>query len=238
MKKIVFVLFLFISVIRGVSASTCSAEQKAELIQKVSMLNINYEEFLVEYIEENPEPPFVEPLDLSYYIFKINILNMTNDFKILVKNDVNSDIIEVSYSDTNTGKFEIDQFDQSEVVNYTFEIYGSDSGDCSDEIIAVRYLVIPKYNPFYLYNDCSIYPDLEVCQVYTTIPNISQEDFSSAISKYKIDLLEQEDEENNVFSFMSNNYVRVILFIVCTCGLIFICLLLFKKMKGFNYEKK
>lgn len=236
MKKI-FILFILLLSPVMVSASTCSASDKASLLTLSSVVSINYEEMTGYYTEdelgdvEGYDEENTDELDWSYNYFNINLLNLTEDFYAVITNNVNDTKLTVNYSDTSDKIYTFMHETLSEVTSYTIKIYASSNTNCEDTVLTTLYLVVPKYNRFSTLGLCTGNEDAAVCQKYTTVTTYTESYvLEKLISGSTVEESEDlEENENSVFEFFESNYVYVLY--VIAGGIIIGVLVVFIKRK-------
>ncbi len=223
MKKILALFLLLIVPISVNAQSACNYEEQANLTDGINLIKINYNEMEEVAADGNYLPPegvandpdLFEDYEYLITYFEIEITNMTEDYYIIVRNDVNDETFRINYSDTNNGAYSFEERDISKVHRYTFEIYSSDLTPCKDEVFGVEYETTPRYNYNSEYSVCETYPDEAICEKYTTLPEMSEEDFFERIEVLNEetgnDDAEKEPEET---SFVSEYLVYIILGIV------------------------
>ncbi len=218
MKKILFLLTLLVLPL-SVNGASCSTTEKASLITKANLLNFNYVEEEGYYTGE--EVGYPETLDeedyadykVYYEYFVINILNLSEEFYIKVSNNVNNEVFYIYYDDIENGMYSFNHQTLSDVTTYQFDVYSSSETECEDELITVKYLLVPKYNEYSTLTMCLDNPDESVCQKYTTVSTYTEsyvfEKLTSNSSEEKEETTDVEDE--NLFSLLNENIVYIIL---------------------------
>ncbi len=223
MKKTILTLLLLIFPTTISAASECSYEEQANLTDGANLIKVSYKEMegIVDpdtYVPSDgvlSDPDALENYEKTYNYFDIEILNMTEDYYIVMKNDINSDVVTINFSDLNNGIYVHTQEDLQNIYSYTFEIYSSSSTGCEDEVYGIKYLTTPKLNFYALYDVCESYQDEAICQKYTTIEGMNDSDFFDKIS----DLDEQKEtqaEDDQEKGESSNIIGTVIWFIIIT----------------------
>lgn len=80
---------------------------------------------------------------------------------------------------------------------YRYEVY-SDVENCTEEMLAVYYVTLPAYNPYYKDELCKGYEDYKLCNRWLK-HSLTYEEFVSEMTKYKESLNQQDEEiEENI----------------------------------------
>lgn len=217
MKKFLYLLTILLIPI-NIGAATCSTTEKSTLITKSNLITFNYVEEEDYYTGE--EVGYPETLDeedyadykLYYEYFNINILNLTEEFYIKVTNNVNSEVSYIYYEDVKDGIYTFMHTTLSDVTTYKFEIYSSSQTECENELITIKYLLVPKYNVYSNLTSCLIYPDETVCQKYTTVSTYTESYVLEKLSTVSYSDKETEEVgEESIFSYLAENLIYIIL---------------------------
>lgn len=207
-KHFVFLLLMFLFVARVDAASLCTFQEEVELNQKAKNVKVSYEiekEKVIVGIEDSGEE---DAGTVEQDIFNINILNVTEEFYVVVKNDKNDKTATYRSSDAKDGIITFRHNDVSQVTNFTFTVYTSDKTKCPDETFNTLYLQTPKFNFFSNLVVCNELTDFFLCERYITIDNVDQAVFYSQLEKYKAGKINDKGEEVTTTNFFD----RVILF--------------------------
>ena len=183
---------MFFTGIKQIYASSCSYAKQAELNSEVANIKVSYEEKTgyrdsSEFYCQDDDPECVS----EYNYFEISILNMTDDFYIVVKND--QDNVEKTYT-INDAVDGIIRFDFEGIMNITtfkFDIYSSTNTPCPRENYRTIYLTTPRKNPYYYYLQCQNNPDYYLCKKYVTFEDVGFYEFIEKVDKY----VEEHNEE-------------------------------------------
>lgn len=193
--KLLFFTSLFLGLITNVKAtSICSYEEQAKLNSAVANIKANYEEATAEvdksqygpaeYFENDPDTNTQNAEALDYNYFKVNILNLTNDFYAIITNDQNANTITVDYSKTSDGTYSFNWENLNSISNLTIKIYSSSATNCKNELYRTVYLTLPRYNEYYYSSYCTQYPNYYLCQKYVTYDFISYDEFLTKMNSY------------------------------------------------------
>lgn len=224
MKKFfVFTLifFMFSGIVKA--ATACDTSEESKLRQKAANINVNYEiKEEVEKIEDS------EATELRTEYFEISILNVTDEFYVIVKNSKTNEERRFSGADASNGiiKFRVD--DKSEVVKYTFQIYTSDKTSCKDEKLKTLYLTTPRFNIFSQRAVCEEIPEYYLCQKYVTFASVSEDNFAKKTRSYQSGQENKEGEKveeknktffDKVYTFLDNSkwYIAGVVVIAAGC---------------------
>lgn len=207
MKKILVFLSLFILFSVNVkAASSCTYTEQAELNSKAANIKVSYD-----VIDKTIH---FEDGDANQRLFKIQILNVTEEFYIVVKNDITK-VDKTYYSkDAVDGiiSFEWDYVES--ITNFTIQVYTTIKTNCSGEKYKTFYLSTPRYNEYYNYTICSQLSDFYLCQEFVTFSEISRDKFFAQVKNYKSGKIDNKGEEpiveeptttDKIFSFIDNN---------------------------------
>lgn len=191
MKKYFFILVsLFCLLNSNVKAdSLCDYKQLAEINSKATNIKANFEVIkeMVHFDDDSAIKRF----------FKVSILNVTDEFYVVVKN--NNDEKEIMYEskDAKNGIISFSLYELSKVVNYTFEIYTNSKTECPDEKVRTIYLTIPRYNEYSRRSICNEYPDFYLCQEFVTFSEVDEEIFLKQLDSYQKKVSIKNDDSKN-----------------------------------------
>lgn len=181
MRKLFFlvvsIFFLLNSNVKA--ASLCDYKEQAELNGKAANIKVSYE-LISETIH-------FDDGDAIQYLFEVSILNLTEEFYVIVTNNETKKESTYTYRDVKSGIVKFKWEDISKVTNFTIEVVSSNKTNCPDEKVKTLYLTIPRYNEFSRRVICSEYPDFYLCQEFVTFSNISEETFLKRLEEYKKD---------------------------------------------------
>lgn len=179
MKKMILLLVgLFFLLNSSVKAdSLCDYKSQSELNGKASNIKASYE--LVEDVIQ-----FEDGGALTKY-FKVSILNLTDEFYIKVKNNINEEEKIYRHSDVKNGIINFNWDDIEDVTNLTIEVYSSSKTKCPDERYRTIYLTIPRHNEFSGRSICEEYTDFYLCQEFVTFSKVNEETFLKQLESYK-----------------------------------------------------
>lgn len=187
MKKIItFFLVMFLFTINVNAASLCSYEEQNELNSKAANIRVSYES-VTEEIQ-------FEDMPSTKDVFYITILNVTEEFYILLKNDINNEEVILTVDDISDGAITY-KWDYAETVtNFTIQVYTTNKTNCAEERYKTIYLTTPRYNEFYNYEICQELPDFYLCQKYVTFAPISRSEFATKINNYQNGNIDDDGE--------------------------------------------
>jgi hypothetical protein len=197
------------------AASTCSYSEQAALNEVVGNVKASYE--IVEDTDTDGwvDPDTLEPSEVNYWYLKINILNVTDDIYVVVKDDYEGATKTYYYDATNdTGEIVIAQTYLDEPVNYTIELY-SNNESCKDELYRTINLTTPWYNEYSRLSLCDDIDDYYYCQAYISSEKIDSDELYDKISEYKESLVTFEDEDeqttgkSTIKEFIKNNVAAI-----------------------------
>ncbi|HIU11294.1 MAG TPA: hypothetical protein IAB65_01200 [Candidatus Onthocola stercorigallinarum] len=203
-KYLILSLLIFGFGITPVGA-ICNYEEQAALNREVSNVSANYE--IVENALPDNEcfPP--DPNDEDYVCYveniQINILNLSENMRVRIRNENNNITREFSYSDTDSGSISFLLTDRNgnevsynpEVTEYTITILASGETGCEGTTLRTLYLTLPRYNRYSDYQSCETLSDYYLCQRYVTFSEVNYEDFSQRVSEELQNREETPEEE-------------------------------------------
>jgi len=190
MKKILtffFIFFIYTSYINA--ASLCSYEEQVTLNSEASNVKVNYE-IWQEEIQFIDYPTKVDRL-------KVNIINLSNNFYVVVSNNVINKTTTYTAKDAKDGIISFDWDNFESVTNFTIKVYSGENTNCANEAYKTLYLTTPRYNEFYKRQVCEEYSDFYLCQKYVTFAEVSEERFLKQINDYKNNLLSNDGNDIN-----------------------------------------
>ena len=191
MKKILtFLTIMFSFNINVSAASLCSYQEQTELNSKAANIKVSYK-----IIDDTIQ---FEDGASSMKVFNIELLNITEDFYVVIKNDINKEEKIYYSSDAVNGVVSF-KWDYAETVtNFTIQVYTTNKTNCADEKYKTFYLTTPRYNEFYNIETCQELTDFYLCQEYVTFAEVSREKFLTQIENYRNGEVNNKGEEPNV----------------------------------------
>lgn len=206
MKKILAFLSLMLLFNINVSAaSSCNYNEQAELNSKAANVNVSYE--VIDSTEE-----FEDGL-ANTRVFQIQILNVTEEFYILIKNDVTKEEKTYYSTDAKDGIISFIWDYAETVTNFTIQIYTTNKTNCVDEKYKTIYLTTPRYNEYYNIESCQELSDFYLCQEFVTFSDINRENFLKQLESYRngeIDIsgeepvVEEPSSTDKIFKFIDD----------------------------------
>lgn len=190
-KWIKFVCFslLCLSVFPLITHAECGYQRQAELSRIASNVQFSYN---YQFVDHYPQ-------------FMVTATNLTNDI-YMVDN----------YGTVFSGKSEImGTYKDGNTITFTF--YSNDT-NCHGEEISKSYVNLPEFNPRYNSEDCKLYPNFSLCQMWTTT-SFSAEQFENQLSIYKknndIKYTPHKEKESIwkvILTFVFDNILRFVVF--------------------------
>lgn len=208
MKKILTFLLAFFIMSTGVLAD-CTEKDKAELNQKAANVKVTYEikKETIQFERGSAAIPYMV----------ISILNANKDLHFVVKNNIDKGSKTYKYADADNNIITFNNLDVSKIVNYTIEVYSSDSSKCYSEKLRTIYLSTPRRNEYSDREICNEYPDFYMCQEYVTFEDTPQSTFEEKLDSYQKGKITDDGEEvvektffDKVFGFI-DKYKFIIL---------------------------
>ncbi len=188
MKKIFIFLGLSLSFISNVhAASMCDYKEQVDLKKKAANIKREY--------EVASEPIEAEEGETNIDIFRISILNLTEEFYAVVTNNINDDELTLTNKDAKDGIVTFDWKDISTMATFSIKIYTSDKTGCPDEAIKSLVLTTPRVNKFYNTSVCEGNEEFTLCQKYVTSKEITQQEFLNMFESYKKGKIDANGEE-------------------------------------------
>lgn len=220
-SKYFFLMLLLLLFSIDVNAA-CSYEQQAKLNSEAVTIKAIYEEQIAELDRTKYScADGQDDCNLSYSYFKISILNVSENFYVVVRGDNGFNKTFTSKNAVN-GIISFDLEDIMTVHTFTFNVYNSDKTDCSGTLNRTFYLTTPRYNLYSSYGYCTENPEFYMCNKYVSYTDSGFEDFVNKIEDYKEDKARQEEEQSKTFfqklwEFVKKNKT---IFIVGTCVIV------------------
>ena len=188
MKKILAILFIvFLYNSNVYAASICDYKEQTAINQKASNIKVSYE-VVTETIK-------FEDMDSTMEVFDISIFNITEDFYVIVKNNVTEEEKYFSSSDAKDGVVHFKWTYADNVTNFTIQVFTTDKTSCPDEKYKTIYLTTPRYNTYYNVGTCQDNPDFYLCQKFVTFSEIDEEKFFQQLESYKNGEINDSGEE-------------------------------------------
>ena len=248
-NKIVIKYSLLIVLLMGFcnvrALSKCDSKEKSALNKEAVNIKVKYdikEEKLVPPANEIPAEFKDDPEDYFFMVpyFKINILNLSDNFYITVKNKYSTDEKEQTINSSSNGIVSFDRKEIYNLANLSFNIYSSNKTSCPDELIKTISLSLPRYNSFSEYEICEKIPDFDLCQKFVMIPDrgITYKKF---MEKAKNEVKKNEEKEEtskkpSFFEKLKNFLVRNYLYFII--GLVVIVIVAIVILIVIKYKHK
>lgn len=211
MKKVkkIFVLLVMVLLVKNVHAE-CGYETQAKLNSEAATIKAIYEEVQKE-MDRNTYVcgDGVDECTEYYSVFKISILNLSENFYVKVTSDNNFNKT-FYYKDAQDGIVSFELSDLTKVNTFTFNVYNTDKSGCSQKLNRTFYLTTPRLNEYYNFNICEKIPDYYMCQKFVTYEDKGLTDFIHVTNEYKDKKIAEEEELNKNFfeklwSFIKDN---------------------------------
>ena len=206
---------LMLLLVKNVHAE-CGYETQAKLNSEAATIKAIYEETQKE-MDKNSYVcgDGVDECTEYYSIFKISILNLSENFYVKVTGD-NGYSATYTYNDAKDGIVSFEIEDLTKVNTFTFNVYNTNNSGCSEKLNRTFYLTTPRLNEYYNVKLCDELPDYYMCQKFVTYEDTGYTDFLISINKY---YEQQEDVKNNtnksffekVIDFIKENKVVFII---------------------------
>lgn len=188
MKKILtFVIAMFLLNIRVSAASLCSYTEQAELNSKAANIKVSYE--VIDDVVGSDDEGYID------YYFKVSIVNVTEDFYVVVKNDYNDEEQTYYSSDAVDGIITIKWRYSDKVTNFNIQAYTSSNTNCPNEKFKTVYLTTPRFNEYSEREICLDYPDFNYCQKFVTFAEINDDEFVEKMVSYSEKVTGQDEQE-------------------------------------------
>ena len=178
MKKIITMLFaIFLFSTKATAASNCTYAEQMELNQKVANIKISYE------ISSRDEQ--FSDMTITHEYFQINILNLSEEFYIVVKNNLNEEEKTFTSADAVDGVITYDWDETDSITNFTMVVYTSEKTGCPSEKYKTFYLTTPRFNEFYNREKCQENGDFYLCQKYVTFSHVDENKFLEQLESFE-----------------------------------------------------
>lgn len=203
--------------------ATCDYETQVKLARESTNVKAVYEVGIYgtgeyedsEVLDENDNPI---PIELEEQRLEANILNLTENLYVVVRNKKTGEETTYHYSDSDQGTISWQETDFEEIKEYEITVY-SEHQDCSGTELNKLSLVLPKFNEHsvmpYCYEVNAYY-----CQEWITEPIYmsDQEVESRGYAEQMKHEEEKKEEKENKENFWSKYIVYISLGIVLIIG--------------------
>ncbi len=188
-KYLLLTLILFGIGIAPVSA-VCDYEEQAALNREVANVQANYE-----IVEKQIEGTMCSTDDGTGLCLgeaiQINLLNLSENFRAVITNDVYRNTLTYNYSNTDNGNVSFFITDNEgrevsynpSVITYTIRIYASSETGCEGDTLRTITLRIPRYNQYSEFALCDSISDYYLCQRYVTYEKIDYDTFYEQVTE-------------------------------------------------------
>ena len=187
-KYVFFSIITFGLFTVSANAASCSYEERAELNNQITNMEMNYEVIRIALDPDEFSPPdFIlgTPDEEGYVEYtdalQVNILNLTENTYVEVTNNYDNQTIRYDYSDTDNGNIAIVWETLGEFVTYTARVYASSNTGCEDTLLRTMRVSLPRYNDYSTYGVCEQVPDYYLCQRYVFFDEIDFDEFSTKV---------------------------------------------------------
>lgn len=220
--------------------SSCSYKEQAELNNIAANVKANYEAIdVVVGRGINPDSESTEEFDVYGRALKINILNITDDVYVKIKNNDTNEERTYYKKDTTDGVVSFNKEDVDSVTSYKIEVYAN-KYSCTGDLVRTFDFVTPQYNFFSELEICNTYPEYYYCQEFITSDNISYDSFINNMEKLKEETKEQEKKKEEkkglltkIKEFYKKNKIAIdIAGCIIVVGGITATVILIKKRRG------
>ncbi|MDE6284319.1 MAG: hypothetical protein K2M17_01060 [Bacilli bacterium] len=190
------------------AASLCDPSEVASLNREVANIKAGYEEIEKKFdVEKNPLPDTVLDSEVeenyvgTYSIFKVFIINLSENFYIEVSNDYNHERYTYGYKDAKDGVVSFEWENLDKVTNFTIKVYTSDKTGCRDELIKTITVITPRLNEYYDYSLCKKVEEYSLCNKYVQYGEVDFQTFIKNITKHieNKEAAERKKEEDEDF---------------------------------------
>ena len=168
-KYVFFSIITFGLFTISANAASCSYEERAELNNQITNMEMNYEVIRIALDPDEVSPPdfILGTPDEEGYIeytdaLQVNILNLTENTYVEVTNNYDNQTIRYDYSDTAI-------------------VYASGNTGCEDTLLRTMRVSLPRYNDYSTYGVCEQVPDYYLCQRYVFFDEIDFDEFSTKV---------------------------------------------------------
>lgn len=209
------------------AASSCSYSEQAEINDIVANVKASYEVvdiyagkvLDIDNADNNGNIPEIDNYTKG---FKINILNITDDIYVQVKNNYDSNILTFRNNNTIDGIATFQTSNVSELITYTIEVY-SNKYSCVGEQFRTFTLTTPIYNRYSTLQVCADNPEFYYCQEFIQSERVSYEVFFDNLEKFKEEKAnEQNTEENKKFIDKFKNFYENNKLIIYSMGIVIV----------------
>lgn len=188
MKKIItFIMLMLFFNIEVSAASLCSYQEQATINSKAANVKASYEISSINHGNEE--------VGHREHFFTISVTNVTEDFYVVIKSDLNNEEVTYKSSDAVDGIITIKWTDVLRVTNLTIQVYTSNKTNCPNERYKTFYLTLPRFNEFSGKASCIENPDFYLCKEFVTFDEIDETEFVDRMIQYKEKVTTNEEEK-------------------------------------------
>lgn len=200
----------------------------------ISITNINS-------LKADCNDAYNDALNTDYIIANINdgeilttrarIFGLTKNIYAVVTNDYNDVVKTYHYSDTEEGMFTFDTEDIYTNINYIIRFYNEDSNCTKDSLKTITFKT-DKYNPYSISDLCNSEYEIDLCNPFYDIKDMTFEEFTEKLTK-KYNKF--EEEANRDFKYYFKKYYLYVLIPFIIILVIFIVRIILLK-RGNKHE--
>lgn len=218
-KKLMPCLFGLFALTMGIGSvkANCSYSEKAALNNEVANVKVKYEALEEEVMPEGYGCDGDVNCKFYRHYININILNLSENFYINVKNEVTKKNQKYYFSQVpEDGILKIEWDDVTQINTFTITIYSSDKTSCPNTKLKVMHVSTPRRNVYASNDICQEVPDYYLCREYVTFENDLT--FNEFMTQVEAEVEKQKEsakkEEEGFFdkllNFLKENKVAII----------------------------
>ncbi len=172
----------------------CTYADKAALNKEVGNVKVRYEAAKEAVMPEGWGCDGEEECQPYRHYININVLNLSENFYVDIKNSVTKKSQKYYYSQVpEDGILKIEWDDVTQINTFTITVYASDKTSCPDTKLKVTHVTTPRRNEFSENSICEEVPNYYLCREYVTYENDPTfAEFQTAVEKE----IEKQREEN------------------------------------------
>lgn len=172
-RKLLLYLMAFFALVLGTKDvyAKCTYAEKAALNNEVANVKVRAEMGKEAFDDPGSECAGLQDGDVCEppyrHFANINVLNLSDNFYINVKNGVTKQNQKYDFSQVpEDGILNIEWDDVTQTNTFTITVYASSKTSCADTKLKVIHVSTPRLNDFSNYEICKEVPDFYLCQEY------------------------------------------------------------------------
>jgi|GEM_PF-3497500 len=223
-SKLIFIFVLGVVFIQSAkAASTCTYARQNELNALANNINssVTTEVNTKEDWRQSDEEDEATLVSVEYKTFMIQLLNITDDVYIVVKNLDTNKTDTYTSKDFSNGTLKFETSSPYVSVTYEIGIYSNDE-NCKGDLLRKIDITTPQINPYYYMSLCNGIESYYLCQeILNSSVNLSETQILNGINQYKNGLVDHDgnavDPDDKKDSLVKPIHIVIVVSVIVFC---------------------